>query len=348
MFTFRKWLFEKGLCKPAFKTPRRKSSKTRVLLELLEERVNPSPVVCTNLMDYAPGDTAIITANNFKSGSEVIFQVSHMISAGNHGIWGTADDVVDTTANATGSGHQPWAVTDGVWWMANPGADNIAGTSDDVVAGDLDKCENGSIITSWFVNPDDSLGATFLLTATGLSQDGMAETAMTMFTDANPSAKLDQFANLNNAWINGNLGGTKATYYEGESVPYRATFNNLNTSVGHTFTISYDTTKGGKHALDYLTSFNRTVLNADPLAGISSPPSATPNNYPIPIDPNAIHQAGGVFSLYGGVITSVSTYTVSGNYSGDSTTTITITFNANVSNPVLAWGGHIAERDDWG
>src|SRR4029079_16418269 len=33
---------------------------------------------------------------------------------------------------------------------------------------------------------------------------------------------------------------------------------------------------------------------------------------------------------------------------GDTSASITITFTASVANPVLAWGGHMATRADWG
>src|SRR5206468_7557483 len=39
---------------------------------------------------------------------------------------------------------------------------------------------------------------------------------------------------------------------------------------------------------------------------------------------------------------------VSGAYGSDSSTSITITFTAASATPVLAWGGHIANRTDWG
>jgi uncharacterized repeat protein (TIGR01451 family) len=52
--------------------------------------------------------------------------------------------------------------------------------------------------------------------------------------------------------------------------------------------------------------------------------------------------------MYGGTITGVSAYTTPPNFVGDTSTSITIFFTANSSDSVLAWGGHIAERDDWG
>ncbi|WP_080925353.1 DUF5801 repeats-in-toxin domain-containing protein [Pseudomonas fluorescens] len=147
------------------------------------------PTVTTNLKDYAPGSTAIITASGFAAGSTVTLEVDHAIGAGADGVWGTSDDVLDTN---TGAGHEPWSVTDGG-------------------AGDLDGQVNGSVTTSWYVNPDDSAGATFLLTAAAAGADGVVGTAddavATMsFTDSvlgvvatGEDVTLDETAGLQNA-----------------------------------------------------------------------------------------------------------------------------------------------------
>ncbi|MCY1470797.1 hypothetical protein D9M68_40250 [compost metagenome] len=147
------------------------------------------PTVTTNLEDYAPGSTAIITASGFAAGSTVTLEVDHAIGAGADSVWGTSDDVLDTN---TGEGHEPWSVTDGG-------------------AGDLDGQVNGSVTTSWYVNPDDSAGATFLLTAASAGADGVVGTgddamATTSFTDSvlgvvatGEDVTLDETAGLQNA-----------------------------------------------------------------------------------------------------------------------------------------------------
>ena len=157
------------------------------------------PTVTTDLLDYQPGETATITTSGFVIGSTLEFQVLHVTDPGEDGVYGTLDDILDPgpdgisgTADdgygTTGAGHDPWYVTDGVWWVIDAGADGIVGTADDIIGGDLDKTANGSITTTWYVNPDDSAGETFLLTATG---DGGTPTdtsddqvATTSFTDA--------------------------------------------------------------------------------------------------------------------------------------------------------------------
>lgn len=189
----------------------------------------------------------------------------------------------------------------------------------------------------------------------------------------NPAADLDQCANggvgsppvtcSGAAWQNGNLNHTQAHYREGESVPYRLKFSNLSAGSSYTVTIEYDTTEqsGAKHAIDYLTSFDRTETTADPCSDVPGCSLAVNSTFAIPPDANVgagfdgipgnsddITQVPGVFTLFSGSITAVSAYTLNGTYAGASQTRITITFTADSDNPVLAWSGHISTRSDWG
>jgi len=275
--------------------------------------------VQTDKADYAPGETAQITGAGFAPGEEVTLQVIHT-----------------NGTDEGGAGHSPWGVT----------ADSAGGFS-----------------TWWYVDPDDSAGGSFLLTAVG-GTSGL--TAQTTFTDANPSANLDQCGNdpapsphtdgcsaSASDWVNGNLGASKSVYFEGDSIPYRMKFDSLSLGT-HAVTIKWDTTKSGKHALDYLTSFDRTVATANPCLGVSGCSSFT--TFPIPKDPQVdnegapITQLGGSFTLYGGTITTVSGYSYDdgSGFAGDKSARITVTFTTSVANPVLAWGGHISSRADWG
>ncbi len=183
---------------------------------------------------------------------------------------------------------------------------------------------------------------------------------------SNPAGNLDQWADCSlaatqpcsdAAWVNGNLNESKAHYVEGDSVPYRLRLSNL-AGGSHDVRIEWDTTEQGKHALDYVTSFDRTEA-PDPCADVAGCAPQTFSTFPIPIDPlvtagpdgvpgsaDDIAQVPGTFRLYGGTITAVSGYTVSGVYSGSSQTSITITFTAS-GDPVLAWGGHISLRTNW-
>ena len=139
-------------------------------------------------------------------------------------------------------------------------------------------------------------------------------------------------------------------------------FDQLVIGSTNTLTISYDTTKQGKHALDYLTDYDRTEsVGNNPCSGVAGCTLASETTFPIPLDPKVangqnqvpgggddITQIPGSFSIFGGTITATSGYTVTGTYAGDSTTFITITFTPTVTNPVIAWGGHISTRTDWG
>ena len=184
---------------------------------------------------------------------------------------------------------------------------------------------------------------------------------------ANSSANLDQCANdpapspssngcnsNANQWVNGNLNASKTVYSEGDSIPYRLRFDNLSTSGSHTVKIEWDTTKGGKHALDYIDDFNESVLNADPCLGVASCNPGTYNTFAIPPDPQVtgagVTPNAGDFRIYGGAITAVSTYFYSTGtgFAGDKSAGLTLTFTASRVNPVIAWGGHIATRLNWG
>jgi hypothetical protein len=121
----------------------------------------------------------------------------------------------------------------------------------------------------------------------------------------------------------------------------------------YTVTLEWDTTEGGRHAYDYLSSFDATEsFGNDPCSGVSGCIPVPTSIVPIPTDFNVttrgVTQAPGVFTMFGSSITAVSAYTLAGSYTGRSTTHITVTFTANQANPVLAWGGHLAATVDWG
>ncbi len=165
------------------------------------------------------------------------------------------------------------------------------------------------------------------------------------------------------AWQNGNLNHNQAHYLEGGSIPYRIVFSGMVIGSTHTVTIEWTGTEnsGGNHAIDYLTDFDRTETTADPCSGVPGCNLLVNTTFPIPLDPNVANgrdgipgnaddvvQIPGVFTLFDGQILSVSSYTLTGDFETGSQTSITITFRAISTTPVLAWGGHIATRLDWG
>jgi hypothetical protein len=275
----------------------------------------PPPTIASDKADYAPGSTVTLTGSGWSGDTSVHITVNDTRGK----TWKRDVDVpVD------GAGH----------------------------------------ITDVFQLPSTFV-AEYDVTATGLAT---GRTATTTFTDA--SADIDQCANggvgdppesCNDTypanWVNGNLGASKSHFLEGESIPYRIKMDGLTPgSVGNTVIISYDVTKSSKHAIDYLTSFDRTVVDADPCTGIAGCGSET--TFPIPADPAIpFAQVPGVFSMFGGTITGATYGFDPGaddcpagtpDYVGDDTRCITLTFTATTANPVVAWGGHIAARADWG
>jgi hypothetical protein len=281
------------------------------------------PWVQTDDWNYVPGETATITGGGFAAG-QVRLQVVHIQPDG-------TGEFTEISAF-----HDPWFA---------------------------DVNESGGFETTWPV-PEDAAGKYMLLKAYQESSGLLAEYR---FVDAaNPSADLDQCANdplpspitdgCNAAaadWVNGNLGASKSAYREGDSIPYRMKFDNLSLT-SHTVIIKWDTTKSSTHAIDYLTTFNRTVANANPCLGISGCNAGVFTTFAVPADPQVtgagVTPIAGNFRLYGGAITGVSAYSYpdGAGFTGDKSAQIAITFTASVANPVLAWGGHIATRQNWG
>jgi hypothetical protein len=197
-----------------------------------------------------------------------------------------------------------------------------------------------------------------------------------------PSVSLEQCSNLTTTcdtthsanWQTGNLGTSNSDYAEGDSVPYRTIASNLTLGQTYKLHIEWDTTQSGKHAVDYLTTYNRTESTADPCAGLTC--SGGTSTLAIPIDSGVL--GGGVtqvpgqnFTAYGAtfptngamvantggnlcgtssctISANPSDYSLNGTYAGTSQTGLALYFTATDSTAVIAWGGHIARRLDWG
>ena len=239
------------------------------------------PTVSTDKLHYEPGDTVLISGSGFRPNERVVLQVKYH----------------DQRATV-GSFYDPWDVyADG----------------------------SGAIRSSWIVDPEAAHGSWFEVRATG-ADSGLFTLAF--FTDP-ANADLDQCANGQvsapvpctlAAWQNGNVNQNQAHYREGDSVPYRMKFDQLTIGGTNTLTISYDTTKNGKHALDYLTTYDRTEnVGNNPCSGVQGCSLAVKTTFPIPLDPKVaagqnqipadgddITQIPGVFTLFGGNITAVS------------------------------------------
>jgi hypothetical protein len=165
----------------------------------------------------------------------------------------------------------------------------------------------------------------------------------------------------NTGWVSGNAGFQNSHWAEDQFLPYRILFSNLSTQPNNTKTviIGYDILQGSDiHAIDYLGTYNYTEKVNNPCVGVTGCNLATPSStFPIPedtvtvtnqINPNTsdpITQIPGEFTMWGGEILSVAYLPYA---PGSVERRIRVTFHADVSNPVLAWGGHVAWQGDWG
>jgi len=165
-------------------------------------------------------------------------------------------------------------------------------------------------------------------------------------------------------WKHGNLNASNSVYYEGDSVPYYAHLSGLNIGEIYYVSIEWDTTKSGKHAIDYITTYDRSYTPDDPcvhaglLTDLSPDTESIPLDTNIPTDPDWMGtQEAGDLTIFRGTFTdatgdpsgdATTGYTLTGSYTGDSSTSITFYFRADESDLVIAWGGHIGAQADWG
>ena len=153
------------------------------------------------------------------------------------------------------------------------------------------------------------------------------------------------------AYAGGALNRNNSHYAEGDAIPYQIQLTAPANSTGNTVTLNWDSTKSGVRALDFLTTYTWTESAGNDICTGTGADCSSPTTFPIPTDPDLSNQAPGqVFTMFGGTITGVSAYSLTGTYAGTSSRSITITFtmgpNAGVA--VLAVGGHLSTRKDWG
>jgi len=251
--------------------------------------------------------------------------------------------------------------------------------SDGGVANDAD-LGNGDFsgfLTDWIMSNDINSGDTLLLTATG---DISGAEATTTFVCKKYTVHQLQngSTSASPAWAYGNINSTNSCYGEGSNIPYRFFAYNLLAGSTHTFKIIFQATKGGIHALDYLSEYDMTeagpILSTGGECGDIVKPAPTDCSAPVAVvalpDPrllssyvsmppadiadllNPLFAIDGPGSLYAYNATNVSLSQISfDGTSSDRLLELTVTFEA-ISNGSVGffWGGHLAEGqpDSWG
>lgn len=167
-------------------------------------------------------------------------------------------------------------------------------------------------------------------------------------------------------WVNGNVNQTKGHYTEGDSIPYRVIAEGLTIGTPSTLVIGFDVTKGGKFAIDYITSNDRIAETVNPCSNIPTICSGSPNTAPIPAPGysgsvngfsaadvlasfNALVGAEGqqVMKIWNGTISSVTYSTQADLTDADAKAEVTIVFTPTSDKAVISWGGHISESLDY-
>lgn len=195
-----------------------------------------------------------------------------------------------------------------------------------------------------------------------------------IFNQCSNDTALPQTTTCTGGWINGNLQHTNSVYLEGDSVPQRFTLTGLDPNTAYTVTIGWDIINSGKHAYDYLTTFNKTITGADACTGILSagvcavPKTAAipspdyltacnagtqvpPQRYDGPLPP--FTGTDFKFTYWGdATLTAPGPYSVTtcptASGSVTNSLTLTITTGATGGDVLIAYGAHIASSGAWG
>jgi hypothetical protein len=194
---------------------------------------------------------------------------------------------------------------------------------------------------------------------------------------SNPSKNFyDDF--LNPTWVNGNAGASNAHYVESHSIGYRSLITGAVIDQQYQYVIEYDTKHSDRMAIDYLTYYQRLqphqqfghdaevinplimesgsaeyimgTVNKDTFrfpvpSSVGSPVADLPTNSFL-----ALPDSQRVLTMYNGDITNIQFVFQQSLTNGAtaSSSRIIITFKALKDSVLLTWGGHIANRNEWG
>jgi hypothetical protein len=172
-------------------------------------------------------------------------------------------------------------------------------------------------------------------------------------------------------WVKGNAGPANSHYVEGFSIPYRVVVTDM-TLGHHHLVLEWDTRQAGKHAIDYLTHYERlqphnqfgahtapeSIGPLDDLAG----PFDAPATFPIAVPStagspragqpatsfNGLPDADRVITVWNATITNAAYVQEAGLDNAVASSQLRIDFVADGQTVVIAFGGHIASAIDWG
>lgn len=302
-----------------------------------------SATLTTDKADYAPTDTALISGTGYNAGQTyTLIITSSDVPAVNFSTAVTADsDGTIIYAYQLDGNYRPnYQVA-----IKDVSGTVLATTSftDANVATDISQCQNGGI-----GDPLQPCNESTFPAASGYGYEG-----------------------------NANSNGSNSHWYEGDFVPIRIVATNYSAGAGN-IQFSIDITKGGKHAYDYIGSFDATettgasssthanhnnpvgdiISGADPTAPNSQGviPVATLSSFPTACGSNTwtggAQPSGQNIKAWGTSGPLTVTYVSENVGSSDCTTTIQVAWTATQASfggtIVIAYAPHIARQADWG
>ncbi|HEX7042900.1 MAG TPA: hypothetical protein VF189_06630, partial [Patescibacteria group bacterium] len=218
--------------------------------------------VTNNPSQAPPTDTATPTPDNSSNASGHLDTtlLSH-VAADSLDLSSSNDQSATLSTDKADYSPTDTAVISGSGFVANKSY-NLEIVSSDAPAVDLVTTittdSNGSFVYAY------QLDGNYRPNYTVYVKEGDKTIATTTFTDSATTPSVDLYSQCSNnlgsgfttgdtgcRWTNGDLNSSNSKYYEGDATPQRLAIKDLTTG-DHTVTIQYDTTKGGKHAYDFI------------------------------------------------------------------------------------------------
>lgn len=291
----------------------------------------------TDQADYSPTQTAIIFGNNFKPNETITLEITS----------DNLDVKVDVTTDSSGNFAYSYQL-------------------------------DGTYRPLYNIVAKDSTGV--VLATTSFTDSAGPSASPNQCKNGKVGGTPESCAGAN--WVTGNVNGHKAHWQEGDMLSYRVILSNIPAGATGTYTFSYDVTKAKKHAIDYLGDFDGTETTSltpsstnanhnDPCGDVfPCDPTHPDGTVDVPVMGTAVTETNlnpfpttcgsntwntlssktaGKIKAWNATLSNFQYVSPQNAGSGDCTTTVSVDFDSAAGGDiVIAFGGHVATRADWG
>jgi uncharacterized repeat protein (TIGR01451 family) len=196
-------------------------------------------------------------------------------------------------------------------------------------------------------------GGSITINVTVTSPQGCPVSSSRSVTLATQTKNLEGWKNkVPLVWQGSTFNNGDHQYSEGNSLPMRLELTQMCPGSTWCIVLRYDfkDANTSRHFYDFLGTYNASepTVNGQECTGFNC--SGSPTTFPIPVDPSLSYQLPGNFTVFGGIITNVSSYTTVTGSTVDKQLTISgITSPVGgVKDVLILFAGHLARENEYG